>query len=190
MNLKLNPLYKRLMLLVLVLGPIFWLVLTEDGQRRSDLVLLSLWEGTEAMDVALEKLHGGVSESDLRKNFPDVPLSCEQRPSQFGDQTCSAPILSFNGAPAHYAVAYFRNGVLSALKLAYRRAYHDYLARDLHHRLGAPEAADDARVWHWPTSGGLVLMPKEVPGPPDEPTVIWLSRQQVQAPMPGQQAGG
>jgi hypothetical protein len=188
MNLKVNPLYKRLMLLALVLGPIFWLVFSEDGQRRSDLVLLSLWEGTEAMDVALDKLHEGVVENELRRNFPDVPLSCEQQPSLFGDQTCSAPIASFNGAPARYAVVYFRDGKLSAVKLAYRRSYHDYVARDLHRRLGAPQTTAD-QVWNWPTPGGLVLMPTELPGQGDEPTVIWLSSQQVQGRMPGHQAG-
>ena len=74
---KLHPLYKRLMLLLIVIGPFFWLVFTTDGQRRVDLVLLSLWRGGAAMDVAFAKLREDARESDLRGSFPDVPLSCD-----------------------------------------------------------------------------------------------------------------
>ena len=42
MKLKLNKHYKTLLILSLVVGPFIWLVISADGQRRSDLVMLSL----------------------------------------------------------------------------------------------------------------------------------------------------
>ena len=174
---KLHPLYKRLMLLLIVIGPFFWLVFTTDGQRRVDLVLLSLWRGGATMDVAFAKLREDARESDLRGSFPDVPLSCEDRTNPFGNRICTAPIASFNGAPASYAVAYFDAGRLTALKLAYRRPYHDYVGQQLLLELGQP-VSDDAGVWRWSAGDGLVLLPVQPPAR-EEPTVLWLSRRQA-----------
>ena len=61
----LNSLYKRLFLLFLVLGPFFWLMFTEDGKRRTDLVLLSLLKDSETMDIALAKLLCSLTQCSL-----------------------------------------------------------------------------------------------------------------------------
>lgn len=176
---KLNPIYKKLLLLTIVFGPIFWLVFTEDGQRRADLVLISLLKDTEEMNIAFSKLRSTASESDIRSNFPDVPLHCENRKSRFGDRMCVSEIAAFNGAPASYAAVFFDQGRLSAIKMTYQPHYHDYVQQIVGYELGNPVKDDDGRVWRWNTEFGAVLMSVDHPGKQDESTVIWFSGDQI-----------
>ncbi len=42
-KIKIPKLYKRLLLIVIVVGPMWWLIFTEDGQRRSDMFMLRMF---------------------------------------------------------------------------------------------------------------------------------------------------
>ena len=55
MNFKIPSFYKRILAFFVVIGPIFWLVFTEDGQRRTDIVLLTLW-GEDEIALNLKAL--------------------------------------------------------------------------------------------------------------------------------------
>ncbi len=180
----LHSLYKRLLLLALVFGPFFWLVFTNDGQRRVDLVLLSLLSDAKTMNVAFAKLQGSAREADLRGSFPELPFHCEDRVTELGDRLCVSPIAAFNGAPAHFAAAYFREGGLAALKLAYRADYHHYVAQELYLELGAAAPAGDGTVTRWPAPGGVVLLPTRPPQNAGETAVMWLSQRQLQDRLP------
>ena len=179
---KLNPLYKKLVLLAIVFGPIFWFVFTEDGQRRTDMILISLLKGTEDMNIAFGKLQGTALETDIRGNFPEVPFQCEDHASEFGDRVCASSIASFNGTPARYAAVFFHGGRLSAVKMTYQPHYHDYVNRILRIELGQPIKESNGSVWRWNTDHGTVLISVDQPGEREEPTVIWLSGERVAAP--------
>ena len=86
MKLRLHPLYKNLLLLAIVLGPLYWLLLTEDGQLRADVALLSLL-GKPELNLTLEGLHAGLTESQLREIARDLSLSCMVVETPFGDQS-------------------------------------------------------------------------------------------------------
>ena len=179
---KLNPIYKKLLLLAIVFGPIFGLVFSEDGQRRADLVLISILKDTEDMNIAFGKLQENVLEADIRGNFPAVPFECKDHVSQFGDRVCASTIASFNGAPASYAAIFFRGGRLSAVKMTYHPHYHTYVERTLRTELGAPEPATDGAVWRWDTDYGAVFFSVNPPAKDDEPTVIWFSDRRIARP--------
>jgi hypothetical protein len=178
MNLKLNKHYKTLLILALVLGPFIWLVISADGQRRSDLVMLSLLTDREPLNLAFANLQGGFSESEFLRNLPEIPFDCVDRAGHFGDRVCSAPIAAVNGAPAQMISLHFDDGALNALRLVYQAAHQEYLLQRLDYDLGAPSRSgttlDDHGVRTWDTDHGRVLLPLD-PGSMERPDLLWLS---------------
>jgi hypothetical protein len=85
MNFKIPPFYKRFLIFFIVIGPIFWLVFTEDGQRRTDIVLLTLW-GEDELALNMSALNNQVSEEDLKKVFADITWACKDELSSFGNR--------------------------------------------------------------------------------------------------------
>jgi hypothetical protein len=194
MNLRLHPLYKNLLLLAIVLGPIAWLMLTEDGRRRTDLVMLHLF-GKGELDLAIEQLHSGMREASFRELFPDLTLACEEKESPFGDRLCTADIGAFNQIPARAFSLFLSTDRLRAAKLDYRRAYYEDLKNQLKTRLGRPtwETSDDSATTHgplvWKTRDGLLLLPAEEPELDSDASLIWLSVPAARRWMPGEKGG-
>lgn len=180
MNLRLNPLYKKLLLLTIVLGPMVWLVLTEDGQRRTDLVLLYLF-GKGELNLAIENLHGEMTEAQFRELFPKLELQCDDGTNPFGDRICTAEVGSFSGIPSRAFTLFLSGRELRAAKLNYRRAYHDTLRRQLLERVGPPKESSPvgpvaiADPISWPVGDGLLLLPPREPASDDEAALMWLS---------------
>jgi hypothetical protein len=176
MNLRLNPLYKKLLILSLVLGPMVWLVFTKDGQRRSDLVLLYLF-GKEELNLAIENLHGNMTEADFRNLFPDLALTCDEGANPFGDRLCSAEIGAFSAIPARAFTLFLEGERLRAAKVNYRRAYHATLEDQISTRLGAVAAVDPSgpEAVSWQVDDGLLLMPASEPEDDSEAALLWLS---------------
>lgn len=181
MDLKLHPIYKTLLLLAIVLGPIVWLVFTQDGQRRTDLVILYLL-GKGELNLAIEKLHPRMSEDDFRRLFPDLDLACRDAADRFGDRICSAEVGAFNGVPSRSFTLFLRGDRLRAAKLHYRRVYHETLRRQLEGRLGMPaavagkDAASEGAPVTWVVDAGLLLLPPARPESGAEAALMWLSR--------------
>lgn len=175
MKRRLHPLYKRLMLLAIVIGPFFWLVLTEDGQWRTDTVLLRLL-GKPELNLALERLSPAIDEATLRQRFPDLDLRCTIVPTPFGDRLCTAEIGTFNAIPSRDLVLYFAKDRLSAVKLHYRGRYHAKIQQWLHKRLGPPVVAADEATSTWPTDAGFIVARAGELSAGDEPAVLWLAR--------------
>ena len=117
---KIPRLYKTLLALAAVLGPIYWLMLTEDGQRRTDLTLMWIL-GRPSFDAALESFSDRLSEARLRETFPAIDFQCSDGTNPFGDRLCAARIGSFNQYPARGLSLYFDEGRLSAVKILIRR---------------------------------------------------------------------
>jgi hypothetical protein len=186
MNLRLNPLYKKLLILSLVLGPMVWLVFTKDGQRRSDLVLLYLF-GQEELNLAIENLHGNMTEADFRSLFPELPLTCDKGANPFGDRLCTAEIGAFSAIPARAFTLFLDGKRLRAAKVNYRRAYHAVLENQISNRLGAPPAMDPSgpEAVSWQVGDGLLLMPGSEPEDDSEAALLWLSNSALERRQSG-----
>ncbi len=185
---KIPRLYKTLLAVVAVLGPIYWLMLTEDGQRRTDLTLMWIL-GRPSFDAALESFTDRLSEARLREGFPAIDLQCSDGANPFGDRLCGARIGSFNQYPARWLNLFFDGQRLSVVKVLYPPAYHARIRGWVERRVaqvaegprggGARESIQDPAVsggvaaWRVP-DGVLVLKDGDL-GPADEPALLWLS---------------
>ncbi|MEW8082576.1 MAG: hypothetical protein AB2791_12210 [Candidatus Thiodiazotropha endolucinida] len=181
MNFKIPSFYKRFLVFFIVIGPIFWLVFTEDGQRRTDIVLLTLW-GEDEIALNLEALDNQISEEDLKQVFPDIIWTCKDELSGFGNRLCAARIGIYNDIPAHYATIFFHDSWINGVKIGYRGDYHELLKQQLWQQLGAPANRNPQipviqgmeSVIHWVTKSGNVIL-KESLKEDDEAALFWLS---------------
>lgn len=185
-TLQIPRLYKTLLALAAVLGPIYWLMLTEDGQRRTDLALMRIL-GRPAFDAALESFTERLSEERLRASFPAIDLECLDRPNRFGDRFCGARIGSFNQYPAKALSLSFLGGRLSAVKVIYPPAYHARIRGWVERRVArlaegvsgagapAPQPVIDGGLAAWRVVDGVLMLKDGGLGPGDEPALIWLS---------------
>jgi len=185
MDLRLHPFYKKLLMLAIVIGPIVWLVFTEDGQRRTDLAMLYLF-GKGELNLVIEKLHSGMTEARFQGLFPDLALVCDAGANPFGDQLCSAELGAFNTIPARAFTLFLQGKGLRAAKLTYRRAYHETLRQQLTNRLGKPDRQSlpgpvgIEGPLTWAVDDGLLLLSHQKPESDQEAALIWLSESAMQ----------
>lgn len=170
-------LYKKLVMLLIVVGPFWWLVFTEDGQRRADTMMISLF-GKATIDFNLQALDSGFSEAELKQVFPDISWQCENTSSPLGDALCHSKIGAFNGIPAKYLTIFFTSSHVSALKLNYTAYYHGELYEQLKSQMGRPQQSKDATseaTLQWHTEGGTIIVKQQLLKG-EEPALLWLAR--------------
>lgn len=170
--------HKRFFLVLIVIAPMYWLIFTDDGKRRSDTLILWL-AGGDPIDLNFRVLDNHYSIDDWKKVFADIDWDCKNQETAFGDQYCFSEISSYNGIPARYLTAFFKNSHINAVKLVYRNQYHQQLGLDLHQQLGTPlhqtheSAENDMLQWH--AESGMVMVKTELK-PEEEASLIWLSK--------------
>ena len=156
--------------------------MTEDGQRRSDAVLLQLF-GREVIDFNLAELDHSVTRTDLtQKVFADIPWQCQSQVTPLGNQVCSSKLGVFNGIPAHYITLYFVDEQINALKVVYRERNHPQMLSQLRQLLGAPIVALPSetptpaaqRIIEWRTDHGMVVLPQTLTEG-EEAAMLWLA---------------
>lgn len=188
---KVPRFFQSLLILAVVLGPIYWLMFTADGQRRTDMALMSIL-GRPPFDAALGAFTGRLTEGRLRESFPALELQCADGPNPFGDRLCAATIGSFNQYPARSVAFYFLHGWLSAVKVSYQPAYHRSVRGWVERHLGpvaqgagraAPEMRDG--VASFSTADGILVLKDGALGQADEPALLWLSRSTLESPARG-----
>jgi hypothetical protein len=180
MDLKLPFFYKRLLVFFIVIGPIYWLVFTDDGQRRSDIVMLLLW-GEDEIALNLKALEHSLSEREFKVVYPDLDWHCQEKKNTLGERICVARIGVFNGIPSHYISALFQNQQISSIKVGYRRHYHGQLKQHIQHQLGAPHQTQNqienspqkVNVLQWASEHGIVIL-KAALQEEDEAALLWL----------------
>lgn len=180
MNFKLPSLYKRLLAFFVVIGPIFWLVFTEDGQRRTDTVVLSLW-GEDEIKLNLQALDNQVTETEFLKVFPDITWQCQDEVTPFGNRLCATRIGIFNDIPSRYITVFFHDKWVNGVKIGYRRKYHQQLKQQLWQQMGNPVTNSDNPqteenndpVLHWTTNTGHVIL-KDKLEDNEEASLMWL----------------
>jgi hypothetical protein len=184
-KIRLPKLYKKLLLVAIVIGPIWWLVFTADGQRRSDMVLLTLL-GEEHFNLNLEALDSRVSEAEIMELYPNIKWQCQDQKTAFGERHCFGEIGSFNNLPADYATIFFHNGGINAVKVGYHHKHHSQLGIDLKHQLGPPlsqvaataEIPQPDLIVQWRTDSGHVITKKRLEKG-EEAALLWLSTKQM-----------
>jgi hypothetical protein len=174
----LKTLHKRLLLILVVVTPMYWLLFTEDGRRRSDTLLLWM-AGGEPIDINFRALDAQYSLQDWQKVYADIDWHCGEQKSAFGDSLCYSEISSYNGIPARYLSAFFRDNHISAVKLVYRNLYHRQLGLDLQQQLGTPlektHDQPDNDVLQWHTPHGSVLIRKTL-SKDEDASLLWLAK--------------
>jgi hypothetical protein len=169
-----------LLTLILVGGPLAWLVFTKDGQRRADLFFLPLF-GRPTVDLSLADLNSRLHEEDLRVKLPGADLQCVDEVTPFGGRVCTARIGAFARLPAESLTFFLARGDLRAAKLKYRRDVHAEVAAYLSERLGEGDTTkrgpdgSAALVTNWSVLDGLVLTHAGDLAPQDEAAVLWMS---------------
>ena len=173
--------YKTVIIIAIVVAPIYWLMITEDGKRRTDTLMLWI-AGGDPIDINFKVLDNKYSVEDWKKVYEDIDWQCEKQASTWGDEICYAEISSYNGIPAYYVSVFFSDNYASALKLVYRNQYHARLGEDLISQLGQPErvsagmdaAPDSNSILRWPTDHGIVLLKQELGSGEEEASLLWL----------------
>lgn len=183
MKLRLHPVYKTTLLLAIVVGPLYWLTLTEDGQLRTDAVLLNLL-GKPEINLTIEGLHSDLTEAQLRGLFPDLALACEIVETSFGNRACRAEIDLFNTLPARSFTLYLLGDQLRAVRIDYRSRSHTALVDQLRYRLGRDGQPDPDHpdTLTWMVADGLILMPVKRPVDDKDAALFWLSRAVLASP--------
>ncbi|NCA71001.1 MAG: hypothetical protein EOM91_13015 [Sphingobacteriia bacterium] len=176
---KIPKLYKTLLMLALVFGPFYWLAFTEDGQWRTDLALMFLL-GKPEINLAVDTLTPAVTEGQIRETFPKLALECADGPNPFGQRLCAAAIGAFNGIPAASLTLFSREDQLTAVKIQYRRAYHQRMrdwveARVAEHTIDQPAEIAQS-VASWTLAHGRLVMRDGALQPDEEPALFWLAR--------------
>ncbi len=177
MNLKLPKTYTLLFAICLVAGPFTWLVLTEDGKRRSDLFLLHLL-GHQPFNLAVANLRPDVDEKALLSQFSRIEFACDDGPSALGSRRCAAEIGSFNGVPARSAELYWDDGQLKAVRIDYRARWHQVLIEELITRHGPPrrDSIGSGVVLAWRFDAGMLLLPETLVAE-EPPALMWIRAQ-------------
>ena len=179
---KSKSFHKTFFAILLVLAPLWWLTMTDDGQRRVDAVLLLLL-GDQGIDLKIAALDDQLTEAELQQVYPDLHWQCSDAATDLGDRMCSSKIGTYNGLPAHRIAFYFGNGHLNALKLNYRENYHAQLGSQLIAQLGEPnmpvavseQTPPPENILRWYSPHGMVII-KEVLKKGDEAAMLWLSQ--------------
>jgi len=169
-------LYKTLIFIGMVVGPIYWLMFTDDGTRRTDTMVLWL-AGGQLIDLNFKALDSHFKPADWKRVYPDADWQCKETRSSLGDSLCYAEIASYNGIPSNYLSVFFYNEITTAVKLAYRDQYHNEIGRDLVEQLGKPSVKnqpDNSSILQWETDSGLILLKKTLKRGEDA-TLIWIA---------------
>jgi hypothetical protein len=178
---KKKSFHKTLIILLMVLAPLWWLTMTEDGQQRADSVLLRLL-GHEPIDLNIKALDARLTEAELKQVYPDLPWLCQDANTNFGNRVCTSEIGTYNGLPSRLIAFYFGNGRLNAMKLNYRENYHVQLGSQLIGQLGQPnvpvaisgEAPPPENILQWQTDHGTVIIKEEL-DKDEEAAMLWLA---------------
>jgi len=180
---KMHPWFKTLLVMVAVIGPMYWLMFTIDGQRRSDTVMLAVF-GAEGMELDLKRLDDVLSEDELREVYPALDWHCngtDGEDSEYGaDRRCGAAIGSWNGIPARQIMFHFAAGRLRAMQMDYRAAYQQSLLSQIREQLGPPSDGSSMGadgVLQWFDNHGVVVIKAQL-RPVDQAALIWMAADQ------------
>lgn len=169
---------KRLYIIVILAAPLYWLILTDEGRRFTDITILKI-QGGETMEIHLQALHSGITEVGLQEQLPETPFNCGKQPNPLGDRICQVQLATFNGLPSRFAIAYFHQDQLRGFKVGYQRPYHEQLLHYLHSTLGqaiAEQTGGAPGIYRWKVGDGelVVLDEKSLEG--NEPSLLWKQR--------------
>lgn len=164
--------YIRILIITLVLGPLTWLMFTDEGQRVGDIFMLELGD-SEPLNLNFAQLSSRVDEATLMEQFPQIKLACVDQKIAFGMRQCSSPISAINGTPAQYVTFYFIQNQLIEVNVGYQPSYHQYLYNGLLASFGEGEVGPEAGLRRWNTGKGLLYAPPQTLTVGKKTVLIW-----------------
>ncbi|OOZ45064.1 hypothetical protein [Solemya velum gill symbiont] len=168
---------RTLFLIVIVITPLYWLIMTEHGRLSYDQMLLSLF-GKDTISLKIENLGADITEEMFLEQFPDVDIVCEDRSTEFGDRLCQASLGAFNELPSQHMSLFFSNNSLQALKVVYQLAYHDLAVEKMEIQVKAEGQPLDfsSEMIQWRTPAGVVLLNRIVPKRHEDAAIMWIAK--------------
>jgi hypothetical protein len=137
----------------------------------------------------LESFTSGLTETQVRETFPKLAFRCVDGANPFGNRLCAAEIGAFNGMPTSSVTLFLVGEGLRAVKVSYRRAYHQWFRDWVEGRIAAlddgemskaaPEIQDGVAAWTVPD--GLLILRDGPLEKNDDPALLWLSRAAIAA---------
>ena len=162
-----------MLILGAILGPLAWLMFTDDGQRYGDIFMLELGDA-EPMNMNFANLSSRVDEETIQRQFPKIKFQCLDQVSAFGQRQCTSAISSINGAPAQYIKIFFVQSHLSAVKVGYQPSYHQYVYQSIQASFGEGEAGPEQGMRRWNTGDGMLYAPPQNLTLAQEAALLWL----------------
>jgi hypothetical protein len=166
----------KLLLIFVLLLPLAWVLFDDQGKRWLDVTLLGL-RGNPSLNLDFAALNGNEQISDIRRIYPKLELECAKG-SETNTEHCFGHIAAFNRLPARFITFFFgSDGRLQMIKLNYRTAYHEDMAKQLTAVYGEPRGQGedlDQRVLSWRTGPGQVVV-KVLVAESGDNQLFWLS---------------
>jgi len=166
--------YIKFLILTAVLGPLAWLMFTDEGQRTGDIFMLELGDA-KSINLNFSNLSARVDEGNLKKQFPEITLNFADQKSAFGHRQCASAISSINGTPAKFIKFYFFQDRLTAVKVAYQPSYHQHIYKSIRTSFGGGEDGPENGMRRWNTGAGMLYAPPEALTLDKEPALLWLA---------------
>lgn len=170
-------LYLRLLLVIAVIAPMYWLIFTEDGQRRADSVMLALFADGSELNLSLAALQSNARIEDFKENFPDLNWQCETNAEAPKGLRCRADVTTFNQIPAWSAQLDFVRDRLLNFSLRYRSAYQQQMRDALESNFGTakPSTGGSEELLVWRTEHGRILVPAKDVKEKEVPALVWVA---------------
>jgi hypothetical protein len=167
---------RTLFLIVLVISPLYWLIMTEHGRLSYDQMMLSLF-GKDTISLMIENLGTDITEELFIEQFPEVEFVCEDRKTEFGNRLCQASLGAFNDLPSQHMSLFFMDNSLQALKVVYQLAYHHLAVEKMEVQIKAENQPLDpaSEMIQWRTPTGVVLMNRLEPKRHEDAAILWLA---------------
>ncbi len=96
---------------------------------------IKVWE---TIDININELSSGLSESDIIVKYPGLQLNCGYDPSVLGNRSCYTHVRRINDSDAWYVVFFFKDNQLSNIKMDFTPSGHENILRKLKAKYGEP----------------------------------------------------
>lgn len=131
-----NKFKKVILLIFLILIAVFILKPGFDYTILNRLIAaIKVWE---TVDIDINELSSGLSESDILVMYPKLELSCGYDPSVLGNRSCYTNVRRINDSDAWYFVFFFNNNKLNNIKMDFTSSGHENILRKLKAKHGEP----------------------------------------------------
>ncbi len=151
--------FKKVILLIfLILIAVFILKHGFDYTILNRLIaVIKVWE---TVDIDINELSPGLSESDIIAMYPKLKLHCSYDSSVLGNRSCYTNVRRINDSDAWYLVFFFNDNKLSNIKMDFSSSGHENILHKLKAKYGEPSKVKGSTqaipLIKWPLEQGIL----------------------------------